>query len=36
MADEDGEAPEHGADEGNLVPQLPTLTPRGDGSVVPP
>ena len=32
MADEDGEAPEHGADEGNLVPQLPTLTP----SVVPP
>ena len=36
MADEDGEAPEHGADEGNSVPQLPTLTPRADGSVMPP
>ena len=36
VVDEDGEAPERGADEGISPPQLPPMTPRGDGSVLPP
>ena len=36
VVDEDGEAPEHGAAEGISPPQLPPLTPRGNGSVLPP
>ena len=36
MVDEDGEAPKHGADKGISPPQLPPLTPRGNGSVLPP
>ena len=34
--DEGGKVPEHDADEDVGPPQLPTLAPRGDGSVMPP